>query len=264
MKMKRKISFIALVVCITLCVPLSLFSQSQDFEMDGTVLIKYNGTASDVTIPASVTSIGREAFSYNSSITSIIIPEGVTSIQRSAFDKCSNLTSIFVDANNRNYSSLQGVLYNKGRTILIRCPAGKQDTYNVPASVTEIGSLAFKGCTGIINITVDTQNNMFSSVDGVLFNKNRTILIAYPIGKQGSYTIPANVTTIDCYAFYECTGLTDIIIPASVTRIEDTAFYECSLPAEVRNDIIERFGIGPFMETRQIRAREGGGAYFPF
>jgi hypothetical protein len=74
---------------------------------------------------------------------------------------------------------------------------------------------------------VDSQNPAYTSVEGVLFNKNRTVLIAYPVGKQGSYTVPSNVTSIGNYAFYRCSGLTSITIPSSVTSIGDEAFNGC-------------------------------------
>jgi len=75
---------------------------------------------------------------------------------------------------------------------------------------------------------VDSQNPAYSSVDGVLFNKNRTVLIQYPIGKQEkSYTIPSSVTTIGDRAF-AVTSLTSVTIPSSVTSIGDRAFFKCT------------------------------------
>jgi len=295
--MKRRTIITTIFFCVALFVSFSVFGQ--EFEIRGATLVKYNGNAANVTIPEGITYIGGEAFSTNSSITNIIIPYSVISIERSAFDGCSNLTGIFVDAKNRNYSSMQGVLFNKDRTFLIRYPAGKQGNYTIPegitaigdygfsfcsslteitlpSSLTSIGHRVFEGCTGFISITMNTQNSAYTSVEGVLFNKNGTVLVAYPTCKQGNYTIPSNVTAIGDYAFYGCTGLTGVtipegltsvgyyafykcnnltsmLIPASVTTIRDTAFYECPLPMEARYDIIERFGEGPFLESPRAR-----------
>jgi len=139
----------------------------------------------------------------------------------------------------------------------------------IPDSVTSIGASAFYGCKGLTSITVDAQNGAFSSIEGILFNKNRTVLVTYPAGKQGGYTIPNGVTTIEGGAFSDCINLTSIIIPNSVTTIGDYTFYGCSiltsisiptsvtsigecafgvcpLVPEVRTDIIKRFGEGPF------------------
>ncbi|MDR1787882.1 MAG: leucine-rich repeat protein [Treponema sp.] len=146
-----------------------------------------------VTIPNSVTSIGNYAFYNCFGLTSVTIGDSVTSIGTSAFDLCRRLTSV-----------------------------------TIPASVTSIGSSAFDYCTGLTSITVAENNTTYSSVDGVLFNKNKTMLIQYPAGKTGAYTIPSSVTSIGDYAFSGCTGLTSVTIGASVTSIGNYAFYVCT------------------------------------
>lgn len=98
----------------------------------------------------------------------------------------------------------------------------------IPNSVTSIGAAAFLYCTGLTSIDVATDNPNYSSSGGVLFNKGKTTLVAYPGGKQGAYTIPNSVTSIEEGAFYGCTGLTSITIPNSVTSIGDGAFRGCS------------------------------------
>jgi Leucine Rich Repeat (LRR) protein len=98
----------------------------------------------------------------------------------------------------------------------------------IPNSVTNIGYYAFTGCTRLTAITVDALNSAYSSVDGVLFNKNQTTLIQYPGGKAGSYTIPNSVTNIGLCAFAYCTSLTRATIPNSVTSIAGGAFLNCT------------------------------------
>jgi hypothetical protein len=98
----------------------------------------------------------------------------------------------------------------------------------IPNSVTSIGNSAFSGCKGLTSINVASDNSNYCSVDGVLFNKDKTTLIQYPGGKQGAYTIPNSVTSIGDYAFPGCSGLTSIDIPNSVTSIGDYAFPGCS------------------------------------
>ena len=98
----------------------------------------------------------------------------------------------------------------------------------IPNSVTSVYG-AFGGCTGLTSINVASDNNCYSSNNGVLFNKKKTELIGYPGGKsQTSYTIPNSVTSIGDGAFEDCTGLTSITIPDSVTSIGDSTFEDCT------------------------------------
>ena len=99
----------------------------------------------------------------------------------------------------------------------------------IPDSVTSIGYSAFEDSIGLTSINVASNNNCFSSNNGVLFNKKKTELIGYPEGKsQTSYTIPNSVTSIGKRAFIYCSSLTSITIPDSVTSIGEDAFWGCA------------------------------------
>ena len=109
----------------------------------------------EITIPNSVTSIDSSAFYGCSSLTSVTMSNSVTSIGNPAFENCTSLTSIEVSDNNGNYSSVDGVLFNKDKSELITYPAGKTDSeYVIPNSVISIGDSAFSGCTSLTSVTI--------------------------------------------------------------------------------------------------------------
>ena len=179
-----------------------------------------------VIIPNGVTSIGSSAFAGCKNLTTMTIPSSVTLIGDGAFSGCSSLTSINVNENNLNYTSIDGALYNKDITTLITCPIAKIDV-TIPSSVISIGDRAFVGCSSLTSINVNENNLKYTSIDGVLYNKDITTLITCPRGKS-EVTIPNRVTSIGDNAFEYCVSLTSIIIPNSVTSIGERAFQYCS------------------------------------
>ncbi len=166
-----------------------------------------------VTIGNDVTSIGGSAFNGCTGLTSIIIPDSVTSIEVSAFNGCTGLTSILVSEHNENYSSENGILFNKDKTKLLCCPKGKGGNCIILSGVTNIGERAFSYCTGLTSVTI--PNSVTSIGDEAFYNCTGL----------ASIIIPDRVTSIEGGAFSGCTGLTSITIPDSVTSIGSSAFY---------------------------------------
>jgi hypothetical protein len=145
---------------------------------------------SSVVISPGITSIGDCTFLYCDNLENIEIPNSVTTIGDSAFYCCSVLNNVYI-----------------------------------PSSVTLIKDFAFCVCEGLENIEVASDNATYSSIDGVLFNKNASRLITYSAGNsRTSYNIPNTVTTIGTEAFENSLILVNITIPSSVTSIED-AFW---------------------------------------
>lgn len=159
------------------------------FDKDGTTLLQYPCAKDESYVMAdTVSTIGPYAFSGCTDLKEVNISSSVTTVGESAFYQCSGLTSV-----------------------------------TIPASVETI-VYAFVGCPNLASITVDNNNPTFSSIDGVLFNKNGTKLLQYPCGHGSTYTVPNSVTCIGEYSFFECLGLSSATIPASVTKIEAIAF----------------------------------------
>ena len=168
----------------------------------------YTGSGGNVTIPGTinglpVTGIGDYAF-YLQALTSVIFPDSVTHIGDGAFSGTS-LTSVII-----------------------------------PGSVASIGDFALGDCYRLTNITVAEGNPIYSSLNGVLFNKDKTTLVQYPIGNTAtSYMIPNSVANIGEYAFDDCYNLTSVTIPDSVTSIGEAAFEEHGF--DQRDDSRQRY-----------------------
>ena len=99
----------------------------------------------------------------------------------------------------------------------------------IPEGVEYIDGTVFGGCTSLKNIDIDEKNKNYLSENGIIFDKEKRVIIAYPAGKtEKSYNIPNTVTSIGDGAFSGCASLTSITIPDSVTSIGDSAFSGCT------------------------------------
>ncbi len=181
----------------------------------------------NITIGNSVTSIGYAAFVWCTSLTSVTIPNSVTSIGDYVFQDCYSLTSITIP------NSVTSI----GEYAFAGCSG--LTSIEIPSSVTSIGKAPLAGCASLTDINVAADNTKYCSVNGVLFNNEKTNLIQYPGGKAGAYTIPNSVTSIGEGAFYGCSGLTNVTIPNSVTSIGEGAFYGCSGLASITCEAVE-------------------------
>ncbi|MBQ9531692.1 MAG: leucine-rich repeat protein [Eubacterium sp.] len=238
-------------------------------EDGGAVITDYNGDKTDIVIPSQidgypVKAIGYYAFYENEDIKSVVIPEGVDTLDQGAFCSCSSLEEV----------TLPSTIKEIGSEAFYKCPKLTSiDLKNLeklgdhalacsgfismrfPATLTELSSPCY-GCPSLEQITVDDDNPNYTDVDGVLFSKDLSILIQYPMGKEGpTYKVPDetktigwsafegvydddygsakiisvdlnNVSLIENDAFYNCKSLENIIA-TNVSLIENNAFYNC-------------------------------------
>ena len=206
---------------------------------DGKTLIGVKDKSiTHVVIPEGVTTIGDRAFSWCESLQSIDIPDSVTTIGKSAFSVCESLQSIDIpnsvtiigDGAFDGCESLQSIdipdsVTTIGKSAFSVCES--LQSIDIPNSVSIIGDGAFD-CKSLQSIHVAEDNPNYSSIDGVLFSKNKRTIIRMPLGKKiKEFKIPDSVTIIGKSAFSDCESLQSIDISKSVTTIGDWAFSWC-------------------------------------
>ena len=205
----------------------------------------------EIALPGSLETIEEAAFAGCTALTAVAIPAGVTYVSSSAFAACTNLRSLTVDPDNEYYCAVDNALLNKDQGILILCAGGKTGVYEVPDTVTCIYEYAFSGCDALTEIvipasvteiygispgecaalqaiTVNPDNEIYCSIDGVLFNKSADTLMIYPDGRTGAYQVPDGTVTVSSSSFANCEGLSAVTFPESLQVIDAWAFEGCT------------------------------------
>jgi len=205
----------------------------------------------EVKLPESFAYIKEKAFDGCTGLTEINLPKNLTFIKDNAFRACTGLTKITVDENNPVFCSLDGVLFDKAMTTLVLFPEGKKGGYSVPEGIVKIKFSVFDLCKELTaisfpqslvsieswfinwarpltDITVNVNNPYYCSIDGVLFDKEKRDLIAYPRSRSKTeYSVPYGTQRIKKNAFSGCNHLVNIILPESLEIIDDYAFARC-------------------------------------
>ncbi|MDE7406410.1 MAG: leucine-rich repeat protein [Clostridiales bacterium] len=163
-----------------------------------------------------VAEIGDYAFA-RCPITKIILPASLSEVKEGAFYGCDKLETVEYAPNGKDISI--------GDLAFANCTSFT--TVKLPANITSFNDGVFAGCDNLSNIEVDSQNKVLTSVDGVLFTKDKTEILFYPFGKEGNYQIPSTVTKISGGAFSGKSNITEINIGKNVTEIGAGAFRHC-------------------------------------
>lgn len=196
---------------------------ASDFQLDGTTLVKYTGTASAVSVPDEVKKIGAEAFNGNTEITSVKLPKGLESIGYGAFGSCTSLKTVQIPD---SVTSVGGGAF-AGCTSL--------GTVSFGSGVKELGTGVFAGCTSLKTIKVNKGNTAFKVEKGVLYDSDMTKVYQYCPGRTESlYTMPDTVKEIVKYAFWGCENLETVVLNSDISMISGYAFSNCSSLKEIQ------------------------------
>ena len=240
---------------------------------------------SEVNLPDTVTEIGRCAF-LSTSLTQIKLPESLTIIQERAFESsmlervsfpegmkkigedvfrdCQNLKKVelpqslsYIGENAFNHTKVEAIELPGQLAHIDKCAFAytKLKEVEVPSSVSYIGEGAFSGNVDLERIDVDEKNKMYCSVDGVLYNKEKTELLAVPGKLTGTVTIPNGIQRIGDYCFANI-GVDEIVFPNSLIAIGEGAFSKSSLTAIDIPDSVVEIGKYAFQECTQLEQVE--------
>lgn len=227
----------------------------------------------EIVLPETLLKIKDEAFVNCISLENIVLPSKLKSnIDARTFQGCSSLSIIEVEENNKKYASLNGVLYNKKNGKLLIYPNNKSDTefkiqntitvlskacfagnkyltkIYIPSTVSKIEDMVFDDMKKLECIEVDSENPNFSSKDGVLYNKEETILLRCPMNKEiKEFCVPNGVERIGESAFADCLFIQKISLSKFLTSIEDFAISE--MPRLKKIEVpcsLEYIGFGNF------------------
>ena len=243
------------------CSSLESITLPDKLESMGTNVFRGCSSLRAISVPDSVTSIGMRAFSYcpamteaslgngltevpdkafygNTGLKKVTLGKNIESIGKSSFENCRSLVDIVIPVSVRVIDNcafcgceslgvfrIQRNVISIGEKAFADCSS--LTVMNIPGSVSSIHDSAFWNCRSLKNIQVNADNSYYSSLDGVLYNKAKTKLLACGGGKTG-ITIPGTVKWLCKGAFYGCSRISSVDIPDSVISIAKNCFCDCT------------------------------------
>ncbi|MCR5278198.1 MAG: leucine-rich repeat domain-containing protein [Lachnospiraceae bacterium] len=186
-----------------------------EFELNGDTLVKYTGTATTVSVPSTVKTIGIEAFLDNSNVKIVNIPDSVETIDYASFSGCNNLQKITIPA------SIEEI----GNAAFANCKSLKE--VNLGVGVRKMGTGVFAGCEELATISA-SGNEYFTVSDGVIYDRDKETIVEVLQGRKAKdYTMPSTVKNIYPYAFYGCSNINTVTFSPYLDTIPAYSFSNC-------------------------------------
>ena len=207
----------------------AMYYETEYYGNENSVAItKYIGNEKNVTIPSvingrNVVALLDGVFLSNTGVETVVIPEGVKQIGENCFNNCSHLKSVVLP------DSLEKI----GNFAFYRCML--LENISIGEDLSEIGNSVFGECYALSSFTVSDKNGAYSSLDGVLYNKQRTKLYCYPANKADiAFEMPDTVQYVEESAFYACKKLVSVTFPSSLIGVGKMSFYYCNSLTDIQ------------------------------
>lgn len=186
-----------------------------DFQLNGSLLVKYTGTATTVSVPDTVKTIGQEAFANNANLTTLNLPKTLETIEYAAFNGCNNLTKVVIP------DSVESI----GSAAFCNCTSLKEAS--IGKNVKKMGTGVFTGAQLISTVSL-SGNDYFICDDGVIYDKNKETIYEVLQGRnKSSYVMPNSIRNIMPYSFYGCSKIEDIQLSPYLNEIPPYSFSFC-------------------------------------
>ena len=238
--------FLALALVLTQVPVTDVFANtdaSDVFEMDGTTLVRYIGTAKTVSVSDTVKVIGEEAFAGNEFVTEIKLPKGLEEISYRAFADCSSLEKVTVSDNVHKIAS--GAFSN--------CKALKE--FYIGSNLRDLGYGVFAGCDSLSKLTISDDNNHFMYKEGLLYDDEGKVLYFVLKGAGlKKVSLPRTVETIMPYAFWGCDTIKEIGLSEYIDYLDDYSLSNLkNLESIVIPYSVERIGLKAFADCVNLK-----------
>lgn len=189
----------------------------------------------NITFTNGLESIGSSAFYGNIGIINLTLPTSVRTIGSSAFGGCTSLVEAHIpDEIQSTYdqwfsgsTNLKSLYFGGPFYSSLNLPNLEEINFGKTTSLTSQMRSFISDCPKVNNLKVSDQNPLFTSTNGIIFNKSKNTILIAPIGRSGTFTIPEYVSFIGDDAFRGCVLLTNVIVPQNLIEVGDGAFYGC-------------------------------------